>query len=53
MSINHTCGLAYCRAHLLGDVNAVNKGHVGCRVARRAARRDRKRLGKVISAVGI
>jgi hypothetical protein len=37
MSITKTRGLLYLIARLLGDVNAVQKGTVGKRVARRAA----------------
>jgi len=37
MSINKTRGLLYWIAKLLGDVNAVQKGTVGKRIARRAA----------------
>jgi len=37
MSINRTRGFLYWLARLLGDVNAVQKGKVGKRVARRAA----------------
>ena len=37
MSINKTRGFLYWLARLLGDVNAVQKGKVGKRVARRAA----------------
>ncbi len=36
MSITKTRGLLYLIARLLGDVNAVQKGTVGKRVARRA-----------------
>jgi len=35
MSINKTRGLLYWLARMLGDVNAVQKGKVGRRVARR------------------
>lgn len=37
MSINKSRGLLYLIARLLGDVQAVRKGRVGKRVARRAA----------------
>ena len=37
MSIGKTRGFLYTLARLLGDVNAVKKGKVGKRVARRAA----------------
>jgi len=37
MSIGKTRGFLYWLARLLGDVNAVKKGKVGKRVARRAA----------------
>lgn len=37
MSIGKTRGSLYTLARLLGDVNAVKKGKVGKRVARRAA----------------
>jgi len=37
MSINKTRGFLYWLARILGDVNAVQKGSVGKRVARRAA----------------
>lgn len=37
MSISKTRGLLYLIACLLGDVNAVQKGKVGKRVARRMA----------------
>jgi hypothetical protein len=37
MSINKTRGFLYWLARLLGDVNAVKKGKVGKRIARRAA----------------
>jgi len=37
MSISKTRGFLYTLARLLGDVNAVNKGKVGKRIARRAA----------------
>jgi len=36
MSINKTRGLLYKSARMLGDVNAVKRGRVGRRVARRA-----------------
>ena len=39
MSINSTRSLLYQLARLLGDVNAVQKGRVGRRIARRAAGR--------------
>lgn len=48
MSINKTSGFLYFLAKILGDVNAVNKGKVGKRVARRAAGRATGRaLGKL------
>lgn len=37
MSINKTRGYLYTLAKLLGDINAVKKGKVGKRIARRAA----------------
>lgn len=37
MSINRTRGILYWLARLLGDFNAVKRGRVGRRVARRAA----------------
>jgi hypothetical protein len=37
MSIGKTRGFLYKAARILGDVNAVKKGKVGKRVARRAA----------------
>jgi len=37
MSIGKTRGFLYTLARLLGDANAVKKGKVGKRVARRAA----------------
>ncbi len=37
MSINRTRGFLYWLARVLGDVNAINKGKVGKRIARRAA----------------
>jgi len=36
MSINKTRGALYFLARILGDVNAVKKGTVGKRIARRA-----------------
>jgi hypothetical protein len=39
VSINSTRSLLYQLARLLGDVNAVQKGKVGRRIARRAAGR--------------
>jgi len=39
MSINKTRGFLYRLARLLGDVNAVKKGKVGRRIARRATGR--------------
>lgn len=36
MSLNKTRGFLYWLARLLGDVNAVQKGKVGRRIARRA-----------------
>jgi len=36
MSINKTRGFLYWLARILGDVNAVQKGKVGKRMARRA-----------------
>ena len=36
MSINKTRGFLYWLARLLGDVNAVKKGKIGRRIARRA-----------------
>lgn len=36
MSINQTRGILYKLARLLGDVNAVKRGKVGKRIARRA-----------------
>ena len=39
MSINKTRGFLYWLARLLGDINAVKRGKVGRRVARRAAGR--------------
>ena len=48
MSINKTRGFLYWLARLLGDVNAVNKGKTGKRIARRAAGRAMgKGLGKL------
>jgi hypothetical protein len=37
MSINKTRGFLYALAKFLGDVNAVKKGTIGKRIARRAA----------------
>ncbi len=37
MTINQTRSLLYGLARLLGDVNAVQKGHVGKRIVRRMA----------------
>ena len=49
MSITKTRGLLYFIARLLGDVNAVQKGTVGKRVARRAAGKATARaLGKLL-----
>ncbi|AQS55696.1 hypothetical protein [Novibacillus thermophilus] len=39
MSLNKTRGFLYTLARLLGDVNAVKKGKIGKRIARRAAGR--------------
>jgi hypothetical protein len=39
MSLNKTRGFLYWLARLLGDVNAVKRGTVGKRIARRAAGR--------------
>ena len=36
MSINKTRGFLYALARFLGDVNAVKKGTIGKRIARRA-----------------
>ncbi len=48
MSINKTRGILYMLARLLGDVNAVKKGKVGKRVARRTVGRATGRgLGKL------
>ena len=48
MSISKTRGFLYTLARLLGDVNAVKKGKVGKRVARRAAGKATGRtLGKL------
>jgi len=48
MSIGKTRGFLYTLARLLGDVNAVNKGKVGRRIARRAAGKVTGRsLGKL------
>ena len=48
MSIGKTRGLLYLLAKLLGDVQAVKKGRVGKRVARRAAGKVAGRgLGKL------
>jgi hypothetical protein len=48
MSINKTRGFLYWLAKLLGDVNAVEKGKVGKRVARRVAGKVTGRgLGKL------
>ncbi|WP_187442109.1 hypothetical protein [Sutcliffiella horikoshii] len=48
MSINKTRGFLYFLAKILGDVNAVKKGKVGKRVARRTAGKATGRaLGKL------
>ncbi|WP_176720401.1 hypothetical protein [Desulfuribacillus stibiiarsenatis] len=48
MSINKTRGFLYWLAKLLGDINAVKKGTVGKRIARRAAGKvTGKGLGKL------
>jgi hypothetical protein len=48
MSISKTRGWLYLIAKLLGDVNAVKKGRVGKRVARRLAGKATGRgLGKI------
>lgn len=48
MSVSKTRGLLYLLAQLLGDYQAVKKGHVGKRIARRAAGRATGRsLGKL------
>jgi rRNA maturation protein Rpf1 len=44
MSINKTRGFLYMLSRFLGDVNAVKRGKVGKRIARRAAG---KATGKV------
>lgn len=44
MSINKTRGILYTIAKILGDVNAVKKGKVGKRVARRVAGKGTGRL---------
>ncbi|CAG9620325.1 hypothetical protein [Sutcliffiella rhizosphaerae] len=47
MSINKTRGWLYFIAKIIGDINAVNKGTVGKRIARRAAgKATGKALGK-------
>lgn len=45
MNINKTRGFLYLLARILGDINAVQKGTVGKRIARRAAG---KATGKVL-----
>lgn len=48
MSINKFRGFLYTLAKLLGDVNAVNKGNVGKRIARRAVgKATGKAMGKL------
>ena len=48
MSINKTRGFLYWLAKLLGDINAVRRGRVGRRIARRAAGKATSRgLGKL------
>ena len=48
MSIGKTRGLLYTLARFLGDVNAVKKGKVGKRIARRVAGKATGRsLGKL------
>lgn len=44
MSINKSRGFLYLLAKILGDVNAVKKGKVGKRVARRVAGKGTGRL---------